>query len=445
MKLNKAVEGPKSTSNKKPLGRMELIALALGGMIGGGIFSILGVAVDIVGAAAPLAILLGGALALFAAYSYIKLAVYYKDEGATYSFFKRTFPQNMFAISAIGWLVSFGYISTLALYAFTFSSYLASALPFENHPWVQTFIAAGILLIFSIINIMSVKGMGKIEDVLVFTKVAILLVISGIFIGTGDLKNLAPALNGDFSIFSMAIVASITFVAFEGFQLVIHAYNETENPDKNVPFAIYGALAATIFIYFILSIGALSSIPEELIIRDKEFALAAGAKNILGRSGQFVIIFGALLATSSAISGTLFGASRLMAVIANDGFLPEFLAKRRLQHIPVYSIIVMSSLAFLLIMSGGLQLILELGSITFIIVSLLMAIANYKIRHKTKTHASVAIISILGLSIGLISLLYYESKTEITNLIFIFCVYLVILFFAFLYGRFNKTTLTIKK
>ena len=79
---------------KKELGLVELIAIALGGMIGGGIFAILGISVENIGNATPLAFLAGGVLALFAAYSYVKLALLYKDEGATYSFFKKTFPKN---------------------------------------------------------------------------------------------------------------------------------------------------------------------------------------------------------------------------------------------------------------------------------------------------------------------------------------------------------------
>jgi len=107
----------------KALGVPELVAIALGGMVGGGIFTILGISVSIIGAYTPLAIILGGMVASMAAYSYIKLGVYYKDEGATYSFYKKTFPGSPFAASLIGWWVVFGYISTLALYAYTFSSY----------------------------------------------------------------------------------------------------------------------------------------------------------------------------------------------------------------------------------------------------------------------------------------------------------------------------------
>ncbi len=102
----------------KALGIPELIAIALGGMVGGGIFTILGISVSMIGVFTPLAILIGGMMASLAAYSYIKLGVYYKDEGATYSFYKKTFPDSPFAASLIGWWVIFGYISTLALYAY---------------------------------------------------------------------------------------------------------------------------------------------------------------------------------------------------------------------------------------------------------------------------------------------------------------------------------------
>ncbi len=57
----------------KSLGLPELIAIALGGMVGGGIFTVLGVSVALIGNLTPFAILIGGIIALFAAYSYVKL------------------------------------------------------------------------------------------------------------------------------------------------------------------------------------------------------------------------------------------------------------------------------------------------------------------------------------------------------------------------------------
>lgn len=431
-----------SRKRKKELRLPELIAIALGGMVGGGIFAILGISVENIGNATPIAFLIGGILAFFAAYSYVKLALYYKDEGATYSFFKKTFPNSPFSSSAIGWLVSFGYISTLALYAFTFSTYLGSVLPFNDSYWINKIIAGGIILLFSIINIISVKGMGRIEDWMVYTKLILLLFISGLLAGKGHIENFTPIIESNTSIVSILIIASITFVAFEGFQLVIHAYDEMDEPQKNIPRAIYSSIIIATLVYITLAIGALATIPKEIIIQDKEYALAAGAQEILGDLGMFTVIFGALLATSSAISGTLFGASRLMAVIAKDGYLPNKLSNRIKGHIPNYAIITMAILSFSLILIGGLEIILEFGSITFIIVSFLMAYANYVKRHETKTRLLPAIIAMVGLLIGGILIFYFVFSEKPIQLLYILVIYLILILGAIIYARKNKRTIT---
>lgn len=420
---------------KKELRLAELIAIALGGMIGGGIFSILGISVAHIGNTTPIAIAVGGVLALFAAYSYVKLALYYKDEGATYSFFKRTFTTLPFSSAAIGWLIIFGYISTLALYAFTFASYLCSILPVENTFWINRIVAGLIIVVFLLVNIISVKGMGRIEDAMVYTKIILLLFISGLFAGKGDVNNLLPIVDSNTSVLTVLMVSSVTFVAFEGFQLVINAYNEMEKPQKNIPRSIYSSIIITTSLYIILSLGALATIPKESIIEGQEYALAAGAKSILGNMGLLVVIFGALLATSSAISGTLFGASRLMAVVAEDGYFPSFLSKRIKVHIPKNALLVMGLFAFVLIMTGGLQVILEFGSVTFIVVSFLMALANYKVRKQTNTHVVIAIIAMAGLLGAAILIFYFEIKESPKQLYFILGIYLLLMLGATFYAR----------
>ncbi|OEU49730.1 MAG: amino acid permease [Desulfobulbaceae bacterium S5133MH15] len=422
----------------KALGVPELIAIALGGMIGGGIFSVLGISVSMIGVFTPIAIILGGVIAALAAYSYVKLAVYYKDEGATYSFYKRTFPDSPFAASLIGWWVVFGYISTLALYSYTFASYAISEFSFANNEWIRKGVAGGVILVFTLINLWSVKGMGKIEDIMVYTKVVILIVIS--FVLMNHSQTTLPVLmqnNCEVSIFSVLIVASITFVAYEGFQLVIHAINEMESPEKNIPKAIYSAIFLTILIYVVISLGAILALPFAEIIENKEYALASGAGNILGRWGTDLVILGALLATSSAISGTIFGASRLMAVIAKDGYLPGYLT-RQINTIPVNAIISIATFAFLLVFVGSLELILEFGSITFLLVSLLMAYANFKIRNITDSSLILTLLAFSGLLCGTASIIYYELSSQPQQLIFITGLYTLLTIGSWGYSKTRK-------
>ncbi len=423
---------------KRPLGVTELIAIALGGMVGGGIFAILGVSVEAIGNSAPVAIFIGGLLALCAAYSYVKLALLYKDEGATYSFFKKTFPNSRFAAAAIGWLVAFGYISTLALYAFTFSSYFCTSFSIANHPWIHHLVAGLVILFFAMVNLISVKGMGKLEDVMVYTKIVLLILISALLSWKGDIGQALPLIETESSWAGILMIAAVTFVAYEGFQLVIHAYHEVEAPERNIPRAIYGAITVATVLYVVLAIGALATIPKAEIIAGKEYALAAGSERVLGKLGYFAVLSGALLATSSAISGTLFGASRLMAVIADDGYFPKALRLRIKGHIPRNAIWTMFVLAFLLLLGGGLQLILEFGSVTFIIVSFFMALANFKKRRETDSHVILTLVAMICLFVAGILILWFELIHAPGQLAAIVIIYVILIAGAFIQSRIRK-------
>lgn len=423
------------------LGYPELVAIALGGMVGGGIFTILGISVELVGNLTPVAIIIGGLLASLAAYSYVKLGLYYKDEGATYSFFKKSFDGSHTASSVIGWYVLFGYISTMALYAYTFSSYAISSFEFGNDPWVRKGVAAGIIILFTLVNVWSVNGMGKLEDLMVYTKLVILFAISGVLIWKADtpfvsfLHNMAEDTKSA-GILNIFIVASVTFVAYEGFQLVLNAVNEMKDPDKNIPRAIYTAIGLAILIYVVLATAALLAIPAAKIIANKEYALASGASEAIGKIGHALVIIGAVLATSSAISGTLFGSSRQMAVVATDGYMPAILGKRK-RKIPVNAIICLAVCAIALIFSGGLELILEFGSITFLLVSLLMALANFKKRKETQSAGWFTIIALVGLAAGTVLIFYYEIKHKPEQMLFIGGMYVVLTLVAWLYARYH--------
>ena len=425
--------------HRKSLGLTELIAIAVGGMVGGGIFTILGIAVAMVGALAPFAIALGGTVALMAAYAYVKLGVYYRDEGATYAFFKRTYPDSHLAASFIGWYTVFGYISTLALYAYTFASYTISGSDLAQNDWIRKAIAITVVWLFAGVNLWSVQGMGRIEDAMVYIKLAILALISVLLMiyGSTDWTAFVATLHHDLNAtphLNILMVSSITFVAYEGFQLVINAVNEMDHPERNIPRAIYGAVVLVALIYFIVALGSVLAIPAEDMIRDKEYALAGGAEAIMGDWGRNLVIAGAVLATASAISGTLFGSSRQMARIADDGYLPAPLRQRR-GTIPTAAIITMAATASALILSGGLRLILEFGSITFLLVSLLMAIANFHIRHATRSSAIVSILTIIGLAVGSALILYYEARHSPEQLRFILGLYLLLSLGAWGYAR----------
>ncbi len=419
----------------KALGLLELVAIALGGMVGGGIFTILGIATDMIGYWTPVAIALGGLVAGLAAYSYVKLGVLYRDEGATYAFMKRSFPHSSVAAATVGWTVIFGYISTLALYAYTFAAYAAGAVGLEHPELARSGIAALVLLVFAGINLASVRGMGRVEDLLVYTKLIVLAFIAAVLVAHGEVPEFSELRTHEVSVGAVLTVASITFVAYEGFQLVINAVNEMDRPERNIPRAIYLAILMAMLIYLGIATAALAAIPLEDLARNKEDALAAGAADAIGPWGRRLVILGAVLATSSAISGTVFGSSRQMAAIARDGFFPKQLARRGSDGIPWVAIVTMTLTAIVLIFSGGLRLILEFGSITFLVVSFLTALANHHVRDRSGAPSWLTIGAMVGLGVATVFILMYEATHQPGQLAFILVVYALLGVGALSFGR----------
>jgi amino acid transporter len=206
----------KTKDTAEKLGLKELIAIGVGGMIGGGIFSVLGMAVDISGHAAPLAFALGSMIALAAGYSYVKLALAFHSDGASFTYLERAYPDNLNIAGIAGWTVIVGYVGTLALYAFTFGAYAADMFGIPNSNSARIFMSAFVLLFFMVVNLWGGKASGETEDLVVYTKIIILTLFGIIGLTTVRQDHLFPVLtHGTSSVF---MAGALIFVAYEGFQ-----------------------------------------------------------------------------------------------------------------------------------------------------------------------------------------------------------------------------------
>lgn len=162
------------TSKSEKLELKELVAMGVGGMVGGGIFSVLGLSVALSGHAAPIAFALGGLIALLTGFSYTRLGLAYHSDGGSFTYLEHAFEHRN--ISGIGgWLLLAGYIGTLTLYAYTFGVY-GAAMFGQNMQgqFLHHLLESLVLLIFLGINLYGVKAAGKSEDVIVMVKVLIL-------------------------------------------------------------------------------------------------------------------------------------------------------------------------------------------------------------------------------------------------------------------------------
>jgi len=403
------------------LGLKELVAIGIGSMIGGGIFSVMGIANEIAGHATVLVFVLGSIIAMFAGYNYAKLALAFRQDGASYTYLRHAFPKRPGIASFVGWSVIVGYIGTLALYAYTFGSYGAAMFGYADNDFIRTLLAFLILSLFLFINLRGVKEAGESEDVIVFFKVAIMMTlgIAGLF--HIEPTHFRPFFDKGYT--SVLLSGAIVFVAFEGFQLITNSVVETENPERNTPLSIYLSIIVVSIIYITLAISVMGTLTHEQIQAAKEYAIAEALKPIFGEWGFLLASIAALLATGSAINGTLFGASRMLADIARDGIFPSILSRRNHKMIPFYSLLLMFILASLFVLFGKLDSIVAFSSMTFLLVSLAVAVANLVLHRTTGANLAVILLSILlmGATIGImIYYLYTREPKTLTDIGFIY-------------------------
>jgi amino acid transporter len=150
-------------------------SMAVGGMVGGGIFSTLGVVIGIAGAWAWLSFVTAGLVALAAGHSYVKLAASYGEGGGAFLFLRKINAEGF--AGSLSWVLIVGYVLTNAVYAFTFGHYLGYVVGLG--PWLPRAAAVAIMIFFTGLNLRGVGEAGGVEIVLVWFKLAVLVGLAG--------------------------------------------------------------------------------------------------------------------------------------------------------------------------------------------------------------------------------------------------------------------------
>lgn len=379
------------------LGFWEVTAIGIGGMVGGGIFAVLGLSVSLTHGAAPLAFLLAGSVALVTAYSYSRLSIAYPSQGGTVAFLDQAFGSGLLtgSINILLWL---SYIVMLALYAYAFGSYGASLFPAASQElWKHILISASIVGITAL-NLLSTRIIGDAEDWIVFIKLAILLLFIIMGVSSIDHTRLAPANWPD----GLHIIAGgmLIFLAYEGFELIANSAQDVRNPAATLPRAYYTAVTIVIVLYILIAAVTVGSLPLGRILAAKDYALAEAARPFLGKAGFQLIAIAAMLSTASAINATLYGTARLSYCIAKDGELPKMLANK-VWNEPIEGLLITTILTLLVANLVDLTNISTMGSAGFLLIFAAVNAANAR---RAKQTASRRWISILGVILCLAAL-----------------------------------------
>lgn len=389
------------------------ISIGIGGMVGGGIFAVLGLAASLARGGTPVSFLIAGIIALITSYSYIKLSLSYPDRGGTVKFIDQGLGKGVLS-GSINNLLWVSYIIMLALYASAFGSYAPNLYKVIKEPSSINFhiYASGVIILAAVINYYSIKVVGKIESFAVIIKLVILLLFVGIgaygLIGNPNLEQLSTS-NWE-SPLKLLTAGMVIFVAYEGFELIANAAPDMVDPKKNIPKAYYYSVIFVILLYIIIAIITVGSLEFKQIATAQDYVLAEAAKPMLGKIGFTIITIAALISTFSAINASLYGGSRVSYEIAEEDELPHELT-RTFWSKPI-GLLITTIATLVLTNTLELESISTAGSVGFLLIFAMVNFVGFKLAKDINGNKLIPLAGTILCSVALVTLIVQEYSSN---------------------------------
>ncbi|MFY9967233.1 MAG: amino acid permease [Nitrososphaeraceae archaeon] len=443
---------------------LDVVMVGIAAMIGGSIFVLTGPAIGLAGSAVIIAFIINATITLFTAMAYAELGSAMPEAGGGYLWVREGLPRPNAFIS--GWMAWFAHIVAGSLYAVSFASFLNGLLMqlnlFKDVGSGGTLLILGIIPFDKVIAIASVaaftyvnfKGTsetGKTGDIVTVIQLGLIFALIGAGLWT---MHANPGWTLNFSNFMPMGIAGIvaamglTFIAFEGYEVIVQTGEEVKNPKRNIPRAIFISLSAVVVLYCLIafvSIGAIfpeGGVPSWKFIGDQgELGISAAAELIIPY-GAFIVLGGGMISTLAALNATTFSSARVAFAMGRHYNLPHKFSAIHHRNKTPYIAILLSGL-IMAVMASGLPLdqIAIAAGVIFLLLFTQVNLAAINIRRiygdkldygfKTPFFPVIPIVGIF-LKIGLaIYLLVTEPLSWVITIVWVaigFAVYRVYIF-----------------
>ena len=419
------------SENNRTIGLFGAVSIGIGGMVGGGIFAVLGEAVSLAHGATAVAFLFAGLVAILTSYSYAKLSVKCQNRGGTVVFVDTAFGHNLLS-GSINFILWLSYLVTISLYAVAFASYGQTFFHGDTAPWLKHVLISVAIILPLLINLLSASFVSRSETLIVLIKVSllILIIVSGAFFV--DTERLSTTHWG--SSFSIIVAGMIIFVAYEGFELIANAAEDIKNPETNLPRAFYASVLIVIVLYVLIALITVGTVPESQLLMAKDYALALAAKPALGQLGFTIVSVAALLATFSAINATIYGNARLGFIIAKEGELPAILVQER-RNIPEMGVVITAGLSLIIANSIDLTEIAIIGSASFLLIFFLVNVSAFKLAGEINANRLIIFSACLASGAALATLILHTYSSNARAIAVFLLLIVVSITFELIYGR----------
>ena len=385
------------TELSRDLTLFHITMMGVGMMIGAGVFVGMG---PTIAASGPGGVLLTFSLnalvALCTAMAYAELASAIPHAGGAYNYARVGFGQGVSFLA--GWMEWFASAVAGSLYAVTFGTYTVeffqylfpSALP-EAHAGIAVrIVAVGIAVVFIYINYRGVSETGKTGALITVGQMATLGIVAAAGIATAVV---GPHKLGTFRPFlphglpAILVTMGLTYVAFEGFEVIAQAGDETVDPRRNLPKAMLYSVGAVAITYLLVAIAVVVAVRgvdvsvTEWFARNPETAFFRAVERLLPRFGAWLVTAAVIFASTSALNATIFSATRVSYALGRDRMLPPQLSRiSRKRHVPHVALLFSAGIVVLVAALLPLKHVGASASIMFLMLFFLVNISVIRIR-----------------------------------------------------------------
>ena len=397
---------------KPGLGMLSTLSIGIGGMVGGGIFAVTGLTVEITRGAAPIAFLIAGIVALLTSYSYLRLTLRFPGEGGTVEFLNRAFGSGIFS-GAANILLLLSYVVLLAVYAYAFGSYGSAFFPESERTFWHHVLINSVMVGLVILNVFGARLVIRSENIFNLLKMLLLLgFIVGGLLTPMDWERLEQT----HFVSPMGLVAGamLIFLNYEGFELIANASRDIANPRRTLPIAYIGGVLLVIALYVLIAMVVVGHLGFAEVAAVSSHALSATAQAFMGQTGFIAIAVAALLATSSAINATFYGTGRLAYIIARSGELPQNL-ERSYHGEYIAGALITAALGLAVANFVPLEAIATMGSAGFLLIFMAVNIANVRLAKETGGHTWISVLAAISTAIALVVLCVEVDENPATR------------------------------
>ena len=388
------------------LGYFDATAISIGGIIGSGIFFIIGIAAGAAGPAVILSLIIAGAIALLTSLSFASLGSKIPKEGGEYQFVYVAFGPVVGFIAGLFWICATAIAGVTVSIAF--AGYFTALLPILP----ANIVAALACLAFMLVDVLGIKLSSRINNILVVIKVGVLLLFVLLCIPFIQASNF----NNFFDKGSDGILAAafLIFFAYSGFGKITAAAEEVKEPQKTIPKAIITAVTVCTIIYILAGVSAVGvagakrlSSPE---YKNAPFAFTMQQTGISW--GFLAIAIGAITATSSVLLIQMLGLSRTVYAMSKNRQLPSFLCELHGRFKTPYKaeiiLGILMALAALFLEPNSVIALTSFGILAYYAIVNLAALALKKKKGLFEVHP---IIPALGFIFSILLIAYFAWTT----------------------------------